>query len=34
MPIGGAVDTPINAIMASSTVSGGLVSRRAWAHHS
>lgn len=29
MPIRGAVDTPINAIMASSTVSSGLVSRRA-----
>jgi hypothetical protein len=29
MPIGGAVDTPINAIMASSTVSSGSVSRRA-----
>jgi hypothetical protein len=29
MPIGGAVDTPINAIMGSSTVSSGLVLRRA-----
>jgi hypothetical protein len=34
MPIGGAVDTPINAIMASSTVSSGLVFAPSLAHHS